>query len=284
MARTAVTPNSLAKLGLVVNSNNDFMNNYLTDVPQIKSLGFSRIRLGFHYTDDTPTHTKIRAAAALARSLGIYVTVRFYANLDNTFASTDWTAYSAAIISEATLWQTNGWADQIDIGNEMENSTDGSLTATQIYNNFVTLAASVKAVYSGYVSYAFSSTNPGVWNTNAAALVANSNFDFLGANIYGGWNAQGTFNSLLTTHTTNFGAKAYLSEFNLAVTWSTVPVDQDLQAAELSKRLVTVLATGIPAYFYNWRSPNDAGVVKLSTSDYTLLLGSLLGGRRFLTV
>lgn len=284
MTRTAVSNNSLAKLGVNCTFNATTFNDSATQVPAMNAFGINRLRTGIHYNDSQAIMDAAHAGALAAKNRGMYVMFRVEATLNNTFDTSSWAAYKAAVVAEATYLQTNGLSDQLNIGNEMENAKNGTITTQAIYDNMIDLAAQVKAVYSGKISYAFSSTNPGVWNTNAAALVSNTNFDYLGANIYGGWNKPGTFSSLLTTHTTNFGAKAVVTEFGIDSNWANVPTDADWQASELSVRMATILAANIDAYFYDWRDNSDNFGVRLIDGSYRVMFCSLFGGRRFLTV
>ena len=268
-----------SKLGVNCAHSSFFTNPVLQE---IKNLGFTRVRM--LQSNYASVAANIRTTAASARSLGLYVVYGMQAPLDGTFTSTSWTAYKAAVVAEATYAQANNLCNEFQIGNEMENAKDGTITNQQVYDNMIDLAAQVRAVYTGKISYSFSATNAGVWNTNAASLMANSNFDFLGANIYGGWSAPGTFASLYNTHVTNFSTKAECTEFNIDSNWSLVPTDADWQAVALANRMQTITSAGIPAYFFEWNHGSNTWAIKLTDGTYRVLLNSLQGGRRNLTL
>jgi len=260
-------------------AHSSFFSNSTPRLQEIQSLGFGQVRI--LQPNYASVDTTIRSTATAAKTLGLYVVYGMQATLDGTFTSTSWTAYQNAVVAEATA--VNGLVDEFQIGNEMENAKDGTITTTDIYNNMVTIAAAVKGVFSGKVSYSFSATNPGVWNTNAAALMSNANFDYIGANIYGGWNAPGTFSTLLTTHITNFSTKAKVTEFNIASNWATVPTDEDVQASYIAAVMSSIASANIPAYFFEWNHGSNTWAIKLTDGSYRTLLSALKGGRRTLT-
>lgn len=269
-------------LGVNVNFNTTWANDYTDQIAQINGWGVTRIRTGIHWNDSQAIINAAHAGANLAKSKGLYVLWRNEATLNGTFDTSNWTAYKAAVVAQAVIAQAQGY-DEFQVGNEMENAINGTITTTDIYNNMLDLAGQVKAVYSGKVSYSFSATNPGVWNANASSLMTNSNFDYLGANVYGGYNNRPNFINLAATHITNFSTKAEFTEFGIDSNWSNVPTDEEWQAVEVANRMTTINTDAVPAYFYDWRDNNDVFALRLQAGTYRLMFCTFRGGRRFLT-
>lgn len=143
------------------------------------------------------------------------------------------------------------------------------LTIAQINANLRTIAADVKTVFPGPISYAISgsSTATADWITNGKGAL-----DYLSSNLYSDYDiVRHRFNKshegVATSMKTAFGDAWYLSEFNVEAgdaDWPIVP-DDDMER-ELANMYQFFLGIGVTkAYLYQYRTYLDS-----NTSNFNL--------------
>lgn len=139
----------------------------------------------------SPSDASIRAAAAHAKSLGMRVTIKphlnvltgeFRGNINAADPTTWWTNYTAFILQYAALAEEVG-AELFVIGTELE-----TMNASGFASNWRALAASVRAVFSGSITYASNRLGEAVNSTWWDAV------DYIGIDLYDALTAPGTPN------------------------------------------------------------------------------------------
>lgn len=168
--------------GLGVNYKGD-----ITHAPQdaayLYGLGINKVRI--HIPNDGDT--SFRAVAAHFKAQGFYTIYGITAG--STLTAANWNTYATSVIDEATYCEANAICDQFQIGNELHYKVDGStLTTTTLRSNLRTLATSVKAVFSGDVSYSTDVNDYTGWISEGVG-----DLDKIGYHCYANWSSSGKY-------------------------------------------------------------------------------------------
>lgn len=270
-------------LGMNIGNTFNFSATYPTaqvtaDLATLKSAGFTKLRVALpHYTDGGGI-TNMQTLALAAKAAGFYVT---YGLAASALTSTNLSgAYQTAVYAQAAWAKANG-IDEFQVGNEMENYIDGSLTEQQIRTWVRGAATAIKATgYTGKVSYAVGQG----YSNKSAGWVSNpglGGLDYLGINAYGDDPINSSLgfeyyiDQLLTVYTK---AQLYVSEFNIYHSWPAVTLSDREILDQVGQRLAAVRARVDRADFFTWRFLNNDFSAKRADGTYAPFW-SLLTGR-----
>ena len=178
--------------------------------------------------------------------------------------STNWSDYRAAILNAAAWAEDNG-VYEFQLGNEEESRVDGTtMTVDQLIANLKSVATEVKEIYTrGNVSYACEHDQSKQVAWNIAGL---GDIDLISFNTYvestSNWDWWKTKINWMVNH---FGARAYLSEFNLTSSsldaWS---ADEKVQAEALTEMIEYIKDSETKrALYFAWKDGETSlGVLK----------------------
>lgn len=192
-----------------------------------------------------------------AKAAGYYVSWGLTAGADKNLTLYDqW--IGGDMVTLATWAQANK-IDEIHLGNEEDwNNSQGAFpgkTGTQIRNDVKNMVASVKAVYSGVVSYCTAEGMISAWVSEGLG-----NLDRIYFNIYDDV-ANGSFQSNINTITKAFGSKACISEWSAQHGYDASQYSHGSGAAfdtwfagEIAAHSTIIEAANIPvADLFTWR-------------------------------
>jgi hypothetical protein len=185
------------------------------DATELLSIGISKVRIHIPAIVDQYW----RDCAIYFKSRGFYVIAGITEG--STLTAANWDTYATKVVDEATYAQANSMCDEFLIGNELHYKIDGTtLTQAQLRTNLKTLATSVKAVFSGYVTYSFDTNGEPVtgWVAEGRGTI-----DYLAYNAYNEYVQVGNNGYIWERQTTNnvpgliaeFGDNFYISEFHI---------------------------------------------------------------------
>lgn len=220
----------------------------------MKKAGIDCLRLAY-YGFDNPD---LRDLALRAKAAGMYVIV---GGTWGTIDPSQLAAYDAKAIGQAKWAQANG-IPQLGIGNEQEYRLSG-MTQAQWQQHVVELAAKIRPIYSGKISYELSSDHLQTWVAGGMGSL-----DLLGFNAYCGLSCN---ESRLVSAIQAFGAShVYISETNVDMNTGKYGTDQ-LHADALKKDLLVLMQKfpNIRFYYFafisggsapsHWGLYNDSG-------------------------
>jgi hypothetical protein len=251
-------------LGMNMGSNLNFTTAYPTaqvtaDLAFLKASGFTSIRVALSDYADAGGITNTQALALAAKAAGFSVT--YGVACAGTLTSVNMPgAYQTAVYAQAAWAKANG-IDEFQVGNEMENHRDGTLTDQQVRTWVRAAATYIKGTvgFTGKVSYAvgqgFSNKSAG-WVSDPGL----GGLDYLGINVYGDdfLNSNSNFeyyiDQLLTVYTT---AQLYVSEFNIYYTWSVITLSQQEIFDQVGQRFAAIKSRVLRANFFCWRYASD---------------------------
>jgi len=189
------------------------------------------------------------ALALFAKSKGYYVII---GGDWGTLSPTDVQTYDADVLSEAKWAQANH-IDQLSIGNEQEYRLSG-MSAAQFQSSLKSLAAQVRAVYSGKISYETQPYQIASWQS-----VGLGDIDMLGLNLYCGEPCNENF---ITQAINAFGiTHVYISETNADMSTGQYTNDAT-HAQEVTNDALVLHRTfrTMPIYYFAFGANGNDGV------------------------
>ncbi|HSZ67032.1 MAG TPA: hypothetical protein VK825_12575 [Xanthobacteraceae bacterium] len=175
--------------------------------------------------------------------------------------------YRAQVIQQAKWAQANG-IDQLSVGNEQEDRLSG-ISLTRWANEVVALAADVRGVFFGTVSYEAPATYADEWaKANIGSL------DLLGLNTYYGYERNAA--ALAENVEAHGASRVYISEINCNLSERPLCATDAGLAAEMKEDLLRLIRENPQTafYVYTWRAVGrDAAFSLVSYPDTLALLG-----------
>lgn len=226
--------------------------------------GIRYIRLWLYNPINSPAYaiSHIIEIGQLAKTAGFYVVGGVTTLLGPTLNDTNWPTISVAVLAEAVKAQSAGF-DEFCIDNEAYLRQNG---LTGFFTKYGALATSVKGVFSGKITYSETEFSIPQWVGQTIGSGTFVNLDYLAMNCYGSNNVESgvpLFIQNLNTCWLSFGAKSYISEFNI---YASQPYNKlsKRQISEFTKmKLDKIYSIGFTrAYFFSWTSQNDEFSVK----------------------
>lgn len=214
-----------------------------THIAVMKKAGINCLRLAYYGFDNTD----LRELALRAKAAGMYVIV---GGTWDTLDASELAAYDAKALGQAKWAQANG-IPQLGIGNEQEYRLSG-ITQAQWQQHVLELAAKVRQVYSGKISYELSSDHLGTWYAGGLGSL-----DLIGLNAYCGLACN---ESRLKSAVQAFGTDhVYVSETNSDMNTGKYNTDQAHADALKQDLLVTMQHfPGIRFYYFAFISGGSA--------------------------
>lgn len=241
----------------------------LADAAYFKAVGLTSIRPAMPlapYPYNSSSQSFWRNIASFFLEQGFYVTWGYSLlsginKTTNPITSSNWPNYHDSVVAEATYLQSQGIIlGDFEIGNEMEAFVDNTtVTYAGLYALLQQLAADVKAVYSGKVSYGATADSQG----KCAPWIAGGlgNLDNVSFHPYCGF-GQSTIppkdfsgiSAEINRWIAVFGSNCYISEFNLNSSNTSLEQIPDSIAATLMQEFWSaIIATGITmAQVFMW--------------------------------
>jgi hypothetical protein len=175
--------------------------------------------------------------------------------------------YRAQVMQQAKWAQANG-IDQLSVGNEQEDRLSG-ISLTRWANEVVALAADVRSVFFGTVSYEAPATYADEWaKANIGSL------DLLGLNSYYGYERNAA--ALAENMEAHGASHVYISEINCNLSERPLCATDAGLAAEMKEDLLRLIRENPQTafYVYTWRAVgHDAAFSLVSYPDTLAMLG-----------
>jgi hypothetical protein len=219
------------------------------DLATLKAANITCLRLAYYTFNFAPSES----LALFAQSKGFSVILGggWWANGSSVISPSNLATYTSEVMQQAAWAQANG-IPQMSLGNEQEYYLNG-ITDSQWASYITGLAAQVKTVYSGKVSYETSGDFADEWATQSLGSL-----DLLGVNLYCGYQCNLNYATELINH---FGAShVYISETNCDMTNVASCSNDASHAAEVEGDAVQLLKLGIPEYYFAYSGGSADGV------------------------
>lgn len=221
-----------------------------SDLNYLVSRGITRVRIVLPlYGGPAIADCQDMVLRALAHGLYVVWGVATGVTAPNLTA-TIWAAYKTYVTGTLAPWaQANGLSEML-LGNECDYEADGStLTAATVRSDVLAMATSLKAGgYTGKVGYSTAAVST-LWIAwNALGTVS---LDTLGFNSY---DTLTNFTNRCSIFVTDFGSKAYISEFGCINSGFADYNDETLWYTDVAARITAMMDASIPAgYFFCYR-------------------------------
>lgn len=238
-----------------------------TDLLMMKHC-FSRIRI---FIPNTSISARVRdnclRIASIAKGLGFKVVWGCTAN-PSVLTASNWQTYRDYVVQRAQLAESYG-IDEFTLGNEDEYRIDGTTLSIGIFrSNIISLAADVKQVFSGDISYTVSHNHTFGWISIGKHNLGS--LDKLGLNVYGSHPAdQRYFIYILSTFYKEFGSAMYISEFNITDNWADAPASEHERYVALKTKIDYIRRTGVNEAYYFIFSHRSTDQFSLKRADGT---------------
>lgn len=268
-----------------------FVANSITDLDELKKIGFTHVRMG--NTDFSFTNATERAKEIVLYGISIGINMMWGPDQDSTITSSNWDTYHDLVITRFNDAITYG-LHRFSIGNEMESSVDGStMTITQLFDNLISLAEELQVIKASaesdmeitYNSTA-GSTVVDLWGSKNLVFGSGGSFDYICFQPYG--DGQTDISGFYTDCNRiwgYFGTDAKISEFNLVTDAGSLTISQKQQRREIDKRIAIIRGLGFEeAYFYTWKKTDDnekLGTKYIGIEEYKQYYWSFISGREW---
>lgn len=238
---------------------NDF--NYSTtqvesDFTTLRSQGVNKIRINFPGYQSIPSLPNSQDMAIRALAHGFYTVLGVDPGVGTAgLTATIWTAFKAYVTGTFAPWAQSVGLSELAVGNECDNRVDGTtLTVATVQSDVLAMATSIRSGgYAGKISYdtAANSTLIAAWvSTGVASL------DYIGWNNY---DLLVNFQSNMPVFFSDFGAKAYISEFGGINNGYPDFNNEGLFYQDTVDRLVSMQQNNISSgYFFCYRDGSDS--------------------------
>lgn len=269
--------------GLGVNYGSDVVYGLTPNLTQaridLKAIAGRMNRIRFHVPPANVTPRVINNCLQvidMAKDMGLKVVWGCTSN-GSTLTAANWLAYHDATVARAIQAQDHG-IDDYNTGNEDEYRIDGTTLPIGTYRaNQNALAGVVKSVFSNTTSYVVSQNHTFGWIT-----LGLGNFDKIGLNVYGDSATDPRyFVYILSTFYKAFGAKMYISEFNIADSWADLDMNEMQQKRALRNRIRYIRTLGVEeAYFFTYaHNTTEDFALRLADGRYRLMWDLFSAGR-----
>lgn len=253
------------------------------DAAYLKSVGINKVRI--HVPNDGDT--SFRAVAAYFKAQGFYTIYGITAG--STLTAANWSAYAALVVAEAAYCEANDVCDQFTLGGELHYKIDGTtLVLATLLTNIKTLAASVRAVYSGLIDYSSDVNDYTGW---ISAGLGND-IDIFGYHCYSNWTGKYLNETNMTTPipllVAAFPTELQINEFHIdSDSADILAMSVDTRVMYFRRMYAYLKASGAPSIFvfgfvgYKYGS-DDGFSMKLIDGSYNDVWDVLLtnNGRR----
>jgi hypothetical protein len=234
----------------------------MAEIKAVKAAGFNCVRLAYQNFNNADSEQ----GALDAKSLGMYVILGAEWG---TFTQSQFSQYESEALTQFKWCQANG-IQQCSLGNEQEYRLNG-LSDSQWISDLISMAVSMRAVYSGKISYETSGDFTEAWVTQSLGDI-----DLLGLNLYCGYTCNANY---LQEAINAFGVShVYVSETGCDAQAVKSCQSDAGRAAEIKTDAV-LLHKNFPAtsmYFFTWAANGSTGVPNYwAVNDEPLTLSAL---------
>lgn len=226
------------------------------------------VRIALCQYADTNGINNTKTAALAFKAAGFYVSWGITAGSNQTLNS--WNTFVSNLPTYAAWAQANGM-DEFMLGNEEDfHNNSGNVTSAQVRSDLKGAVAGVKAVFSRIVSYCFDQGSLSAWNS-----IGPGSIDMMGINVYS------DIQNVINNHITDFGSKAFISEWAADHPFIGMNMTNEQYRVELLNRTTFIESKNMKFNFFTARHSGTDQQWAIQLSNGTLRAGatSVIGGR-----
>ena len=251
-----------------------------SDFTALRVQGVNKIRIIFPGYQNSTGITNAQDMITRALAHGFYVIWGVDPGVGSGgLTSTIWSSFKTYVTGTLATWAQSNALSELAVGNECDARVDGStLTAATVRSDVLSMATTIRTGgYTGKISYdtAAGSSEITGWASSGVASL-----DYIGWNSY---DTLTNFQSNMPTFVSDFGAKAYISEFGGIDNGYPDFNNEILFHHDTIDRLVAMQKNNIPSgYFFTYRdgsdniAPNTFGIIQPNGVPH-LALNAILG-------
>ena len=235
------------------------------DLTFLTSIGISRVRIALPTFGGGGSTANCQDMVMRALTHGFYVvwgvaTGKNAGQLD----ATTWASYKSYVTGTLASWAQANGLPELCIGNECDYQADGTtLTAATVRSDVRAMVATVKAIYSGVVSYNTTVLQLSGWTSEGIGSL-----DKIGWNSY---DTLSNFQSRNPTIVSNFGSKGYVSEFGCITHGFSDYNDESAWYTDVVNRVSSLASNNVSTgYFFCYRD----GGFGLTSDTFALVLST----------